>query len=181
MRPFVIVAGALAFAPATARAGLATQDSSAFVVRIGRDTLGLERMIRTANQLRGEYVVRAPWPVHALYTADLKGPQATLKLTCQESHNYGEISTFKKALPYRPGDILLFNYAVIAHVGGSSEALWPVLDQIEALLRKKMRMAAAKLEDLPLSFGSGRSGFSSGGGGGGSSGGGGGGGGGGTF
>ncbi|HLF92214.1 MAG TPA: protein kinase [Planctomycetota bacterium] len=90
-----------------------------------------------------------------LYTADLKGPQATLKLTCQESHNYGEISTFKKALPYRPGDILLFNYAVIAHVGGSSEALWPVLDQIEALLRKKMRMAAAKLEDLPLSFGSG--------------------------
>ncbi len=90
-----------------------------------------------------------------LYTADLKGPQATLKLTCQESHNYGEISNLKKALPYKPGDILLFNYAVIAHVGGGSEALWPALDQLETMLRKKMRMTAAKLEDLPETYGSG--------------------------
>jgi len=52
-------------------AALAAQDSSAFVMRLGRDTVGLERVTRTADRIRGEYVLRAPRPVHALYTADL--------------------------------------------------------------------------------------------------------------
>jgi hypothetical protein len=68
MRAFVVVAAALVGFTAPA---LPAQDSAAFVIRIGRDTLGLERAIRAGNQIKGEYVVRAPRAVHALYTADL--------------------------------------------------------------------------------------------------------------
>jgi hypothetical protein len=67
MRPFPIIVAALGLVPA----GLAAQDRAAFVVRIGRDTLALEEMTRTATQIRGQYVARAPRPVHALYTTDL--------------------------------------------------------------------------------------------------------------
>lgn len=41
------------------------------MIRLGQDTVGLERYTRTATQLKGEYPLRAPRPVHALFTADL--------------------------------------------------------------------------------------------------------------
>ena len=50
---------------------LAAQDSGAFVVRLGTDTLSLEQYRRTATQLRGEFVIRAPRTRHRIYTADL--------------------------------------------------------------------------------------------------------------
>ena len=40
-----------------------------FVVRLGRDTLAVERYTRTADRLEGEQVVRSPRTVHRLYTA----------------------------------------------------------------------------------------------------------------
>jgi len=83
MRPFVVIAAALACLRVPL---LPAQDTAAFVVRIGRDTLGLERAIRTANQLTGEYVLRAPRPVHALYTADLNA-DGTIRRFELISHN----------------------------------------------------------------------------------------------
>ena len=50
---------------------LTVQDSGAFVVRIGNDTLALEQYRRTATQLRGEFVNRSPRSVHRIYTMDL--------------------------------------------------------------------------------------------------------------
>src|SRR6266702_1238114 len=47
------------------------QDSGAFIVRLGTDTLSLEKYTRTANQLHGEYVIRSPRSQHRIYTADL--------------------------------------------------------------------------------------------------------------
>ena len=93
-----------------------------------------------------------------LYSAELKGPDGTLKLTARESHNYGEIEKFRKEFAYAPGDLVLFNYAVILHVGGATEALWPAIDQIEVMLRKKMSMPLPRLEDFPLATRSGDSG-----------------------
>jgi hypothetical protein len=82
MRPFAsaAVASVLATLP------LAAQDSGAFVVRLGRDTVGLERVARTATEIKGEYVLRTPRPVHALYTAELNadGTMRRFELT---SHN----------------------------------------------------------------------------------------------
>lgn len=56
---------------ALASAPLVAQEKSSYVIRIGRDTVGLEEYTRTANQVKGQYVLRTPAPVHALFTADL--------------------------------------------------------------------------------------------------------------
>jgi len=50
---------------------MVVQDSGAFVVRLGTDTVSLEQYTRTPTQLRGEYVIRTPRSVHRIYTADL--------------------------------------------------------------------------------------------------------------
>jgi len=62
------------------------QDSGAFVVRIGTDTLSLEQYVRTPTQLRGEYVIRAPRSVHRIYTADLN-PDGTIRHYQLVTHN----------------------------------------------------------------------------------------------
>ncbi len=49
----------------------AAQDTAGFVVKLGTDTLSVERVTRTAQQLRGEYVARSPRATYRVYTADL--------------------------------------------------------------------------------------------------------------
>jgi Protein of unknown function (DUF2911) len=66
----------------------AVQDSGAFVVRLGNDTLSLEQYKRTATQLRGEYVSRAPRSVHRIYTADLN-PDGSIRRWELVTHNIG--------------------------------------------------------------------------------------------
>lgn len=67
---------------------LTVQDSGAFVVRIGTDTLSLERYTRTATQLRGEYVIRSPRSLHRIYTADLS-PDGSIRRLEIVTHNIG--------------------------------------------------------------------------------------------
>src|SRR5262249_13463660 len=51
---------------------IATADETAgYVVKLGTDTLSVERVVRTAKQIRGEYVTRAPRSMYRVYTADL--------------------------------------------------------------------------------------------------------------
>ncbi|HEV8303704.1 MAG TPA: DUF2911 domain-containing protein [Gemmatimonadales bacterium] len=70
-------------------AGLAAQnDTGAFVVRLGTDTLSLEQYSRTATQLRGQYVIRAPRTVHRIYTADLN-PDGSIRRFELITHNIG--------------------------------------------------------------------------------------------
>ena len=64
------------------------QDSGAFVVRLGTDTLALEQYTRTATQLRGEYVLRTPRSVHRIYTFDLN-PDGTIRRLQLITHNIG--------------------------------------------------------------------------------------------
>jgi hypothetical protein len=49
-------------------APVAAQQSGAFVVRLGTDTLAVEQYTRTATQLRGEQVIRSPRSQHRIYT-----------------------------------------------------------------------------------------------------------------
>jgi hypothetical protein len=67
---------------------IAVQDSGAFVVRLGNDTLSLEQYKRTATQLRGEYVIRAPRSVHRIYINDLN-PDGTIRRSELITHNIG--------------------------------------------------------------------------------------------
>ncbi len=64
------------------------QDSGAFVVRIGTDTLALEQYTRSRTQLRGEYVIRSPRSLHRIYTADLN-PDGTIRHLEVVTHNIG--------------------------------------------------------------------------------------------
>ena len=65
-----------------------TQESGAFVVRLGTDTLSLEQYTRTPTQLRGEVVIRAPRSVHRIYTADLN-PDGSIRRLELVTHNIG--------------------------------------------------------------------------------------------
>src|SRR5439155_23034187 len=67
---------------------MTVQDSGAFVVRLGVDTLSLEQYRRTATQLRGEYVIRLPRSVHRIYTADLN-PDGSIRRFELVTHNIG--------------------------------------------------------------------------------------------
>jgi len=57
-----------------------------FLVRLGRDTLAVERYTRTADRLEGEQVVRSPRTVHRLYTATF-GPGGTIERFELITHN----------------------------------------------------------------------------------------------
>ncbi len=67
---------------------MVVQDSGAFVVKLGNDTLSLEQYTRTATQLRGEYVIRTPRSVHRIYTADLNS-DGTIRRLELVTHNIG--------------------------------------------------------------------------------------------
>ena len=67
---------------------MVVQDSGAFVVKLGNDTLSLEQYTRTATHLRGEYVIRTPRSVHRIYTADLNS-DGTIRRLELVTHNIG--------------------------------------------------------------------------------------------
>ena len=75
MRSLVVLACALAaLTPATSQA----QDASAFIVRLGGDTLSLEQFTRTSAQVRGEFVFRSPRSLYRTYFMDLN-PDGTVR------------------------------------------------------------------------------------------------------
>ncbi len=51
--------------------GARAQTSHSYLVRLGRDTLSLERVTRTPTQVRGEFVVRTPRSLHRTYVMEL--------------------------------------------------------------------------------------------------------------
>src|SRR2546422_700828 len=66
-------------------AALAAQTGQ-FLVRLGRDTLAVERYTRTADRLEGEQVVGSPRTVHRLYTATF-GPGGAVERLELVTHN----------------------------------------------------------------------------------------------
>jgi len=53
-------------------------ENEAFLVKIGRDTLLLEKSTRSKNEVKGEYVTRSPRSAHRTYTMDL-GPDGFVR------------------------------------------------------------------------------------------------------
>lgn len=83
MRRIILLLTSALLAPAA----LAAQ-SGAFIVRIGQDTLAVERYTRTAELLQGEQVLRSPTTVHRIYRAVL-APDGTVKSFELITHNIG--------------------------------------------------------------------------------------------
>src|SRR5436305_14557669 len=83
MRPTItMLTAVLALPTASTLAG----QSGQFLVRLGRDTLAIERYTRTADRLEGEQVVRSPRTVHRLYTATF-GPGGAVERFELITHN----------------------------------------------------------------------------------------------
>jgi hypothetical protein len=82
MRSLLCVAALAGLTPGV----LVAQDKQSYVIRIGQDTIGLEEYTRTGNQVKGQYVLRSPVPVHALFTADLS-PDGTVRRLELITHN----------------------------------------------------------------------------------------------
>ena len=78
---YVAVIAAVTGAPA-----LSAQESGAFVVRLGADTVSLEQYTRTATELRGEQVLRTPRSVHRIYRAELE-PDGSVRTFELITHN----------------------------------------------------------------------------------------------
>ena len=64
------------------------QQTGAFVVRLGVDTLAVEQYTRTLSQLRGEQVIRAPRTAHRIYTVRY-GPNGVATHFELVTHNIG--------------------------------------------------------------------------------------------
>jgi hypothetical protein len=67
---------------------MTVQDSGAFVVRLGADTVSLEQYTRSPARLRGEYVIRTPRSLHRIYTADLN-PDGSIRRFELITHEIG--------------------------------------------------------------------------------------------
>ena len=80
--------GAIA-SPLAGQTARAAADSGAFVVRMGRDTLAVERFVRTAERLEGELVRRDnPSTATRRYVADLR-PDGSVRRVVVHLHTIG--------------------------------------------------------------------------------------------
>jgi tRNA A-37 threonylcarbamoyl transferase component Bud32 len=84
-----------------------------------------------------------------LYVNEIKGPNGVLKLRISLSYQWDEFEKNGRVASYKPGEIqLLHTYDMVGvYVGGTGEADWPALDQLEKLFRKKMRLGPPTPEE----------------------------------
>src|SRR6266581_2623634 len=104
-----------------------------FLVRLGRDTLALERYTRTADRLEGEQVVRSPRTMHRLYTATF-GPGGAVERFELITHN---VSGGRAVMTIPRGDS-----TVTMRVKTGPGAL-PYIGQLYALVEEVARRARA--------------------------------------
>ncbi len=119
-----------------------------FLVRLGRDTLALERYTRTADRLEGEQVVRSPRTVHRLYTATF-GPGGVVERFELITHNVsgGPGPTERRATATFSGDTAVMTIprgdsTVTMRVKTGPGAL-PYIGQLYALVEEVARRARA--------------------------------------
>jgi len=84
-----------------------------------------------------------------VFTCKLKGSLGTIEVGVSEGRDYGDLESLKEKAPFVPGTAVLVKDMVLAVVHGP-EAAWPVVDVLEATLRKKMRMGPPMIEDVTI-------------------------------
>jgi len=131
--------------------GLPAQ-SGQFLVRLGRDTLAIERYTRTADRLEGGQVVRSPRTVHRLYTATF-GPGGAVERFELITHNVsgGPGPLERKAAVIFSGDTVVMTIprgdsTVTMRVKTGPGAL-PYVGQLYALVEEVARGARLAATD----------------------------------
>jgi serine/threonine protein kinase len=80
------------------------------------------------------------------FSCAIKTPLGPLECRIRQTFDYGKIDAMHKEFPYKPGDLILVKDTVLAYVGGP-ESCWPAIDQMEGVLRKKMRLGAPDVHE----------------------------------
>jgi DUF2911 family protein len=131
---------------------MTVQDSGAFVTRLGNDTVSLEQYTRTANQLRGEYVLRTPRSVHRIYIADLNA-DGTIRRFELVTHNIGggpgpmetkssvTFSGDSATMTTPQGD------GTVTHTIGVPKGAWPYLSNAFGFMEQMVRWSRGTGKD----------------------------------
>jgi hypothetical protein len=124
-----------------------------------REKFGWERNLPRAIQLLSARLTPTDLPAgfslteekidRRTFSCTLRGPSVSLPVRIEQTFDYGLIEKAKKETGYKAGDVLLVKDTVVAYVGGPEEA-WPVLKQLEATLRKKMRMGGPTADEIGI-------------------------------
>jgi tRNA A-37 threonylcarbamoyl transferase component Bud32 len=85
----------------------------------------------------------------ASYEGTLKGPAGTLPYRIQDPRDYQLVKRKAAEFGAKPGDLVLVKDTVACFVGGG-ESAWPVLETLEPILRKRMRMGPPTASDFGL-------------------------------
>jgi Protein of unknown function (DUF2911) len=90
-----MAAGSLAAIPATARAQTTTPlDSAGFLIRLGADTLAVERVVTYADSITGDFVTRSPHTSRFIYTAHTTpAPDRMVTAYCMTHYRTGLTSS----------------------------------------------------------------------------------------
>jgi len=83
------------------------------------------------------------------YACTIKGKDVSLACKFQQTFDYGLVEKLRREQPSHPGDIVLIKDTVLAWVSGP-ESAWPVLEALEPVLRRKMRLGPPSVEDFAL-------------------------------
>ncbi|HVR82738.1 MAG TPA: hypothetical protein VMU54_00415, partial [Planctomycetota bacterium] len=125
--------------------------------KIGQDhhhsrNLTIAKLRPAASELPAGYALGTAKEDARLYENELRGPGGLLKLRISASNEWPEFEKNAKVASYKPGDLQLIHGTdyVSLYVGGTGEADWPAIDQLETLFRKKMRLGTPTAEDFVL-------------------------------
>ncbi|HLY75076.1 MAG TPA: serine/threonine-protein kinase [Planctomycetota bacterium] len=114
--------------------------------------LTIPKLRPAASELPAGYTLGSAKEDAHLYENELRGPNGVLKFRISASNEWPDFEKNSKAATYKPGELQL-NHAVdyvSLYIGGTGEADWPALDQLETLFRKKMRLGAPAAEDYAI-------------------------------
>jgi serine/threonine protein kinase len=83
---------------------------------------------------------------------EITGPQGKLKIRIIAEEQHPAYEKGKKFPGNKPGEVVLAKDTdyVAAYAGGGSEADWPAMDHLEALLRKKLRLGPPRAEEYSI-------------------------------
>lgn len=142
------VLGALAVSPAAAQ----TSERGAYIVRLGNDTLSIERFTRTRDRLEGDRVLRAPRTsvVHYVATLGRKGYITQFESSSRPGNRLDQPATQSSSIVFGPDS------ATVTSKAGDSTRTYstavrpgavPQLNLVYALYEQAIRQALAAKRD----------------------------------
>jgi serine/threonine protein kinase len=118
-----------------------------------RRPISLSKTRIEQSDMPAGYTLGAPTSnTERLFAAEIQGPNGPLQLRLTVAHQGPDWTKDKKFPNFKPGDVGLTGDRdwTTGLVTGGVEADWPALDQLDAMLRRKLRMSAPRVEEFSI-------------------------------